>query len=176
MTGYGSSWPNFQNRQKNSTKTLPFCLQNVSWSCKMFSSDFDTKTLFFLFEICFLGLQNVPFAFLPCPEAPRHWHKLQGCKIVSQFFCFPWDCHVKEHTSLTLVLKSLSNMTHRLWGQSLHRSRNCVPCSGGGGGFWVCVRHCTVVSGGVLLKQVTALPWHFTPKGALFGPIYGIYV
>ena len=20
------------------------------------------------------------------------------------------------------------------------------------------------------------LPWHFTPKGALFGPIYGIYV
>ena len=29
---------------------------------------------------------------------------------------------------------------------------------------------------GVLLKQVTTLPWHFTPKGALFGPIYGIYV
>ena len=28
--------------------------------------------------------------------------------------------------------------------------------------------------GGV--KQVTTLPWHFTPKGALFGPIYGIYV
>ena len=26
------------------------------------------------------------------------------------------------------------------------------------------------------LKQVTTLPWHFTPKGALFGPIYGIYV
>ena len=27
-----------------------------------------------------------------------------------------------------------------------------------------------------VLKQVTTLPWHFTPKGALFGPIYGIYV
>ena len=26
------------------------------------------------------------------------------------------------------------------------------------------------------LKQVTTLPWHFTPKGALLGPIYGIYV
>ena len=26
------------------------------------------------------------------------------------------------------------------------------------------------------LKQVTTLPWHFTPKGALYGPIYGIYV
>ena len=26
-----------------------------------------------------------------------------------------------------------------------------------------------------LVKQVTTLPWHFTPKGALFGPIYGIY-
>ena len=26
------------------------------------------------------------------------------------------------------------------------------------------------------MKQVTTLPWHFTPKGALFGPIYGIYV
>ena len=26
------------------------------------------------------------------------------------------------------------------------------------------------------VKQVTTLPWHFTPKGALFGPIYGIYV
>ena len=25
------------------------------------------------------------------------------------------------------------------------------------------------------VKQVTTLPWHFTPKGALFGPIYGIY-
>ena len=31
-----------------------------------------------------------------------------------------------------------------------------------------------LLSGGV--KQVTTLPWHFTPKGALFGPIYGIYV
>ena len=31
-----------------------------------------------------------------------------------------------------------------------------------------------VLSGGV--KQVTTLPWHFTPKGALCGPIYGIYV
>ena len=31
-----------------------------------------------------------------------------------------------------------------------------------------------VLSGGV--KQVTTLPWHFTPKGPLFGPIYGIYV
>ena len=31
-----------------------------------------------------------------------------------------------------------------------------------------------VLSGGV--KQVTTLPWHFTPKGALYGPIYGIYV
>ena len=31
-----------------------------------------------------------------------------------------------------------------------------------------------VLSGGV--KQVTTLPWRFTPKGALFGPIYGIYV
>ena len=31
-----------------------------------------------------------------------------------------------------------------------------------------------VLSGGV--KQVTTLPWHFTPKGALFGPTYGIYV
>ena len=31
-----------------------------------------------------------------------------------------------------------------------------------------------VLSGGV--KQVTTLPWHFTPKGALFGPIYGIPV
>ena len=28
----------------------------------------------------------------------------------------------------------------------------------------------------VTVKQVTTLPWHFTPKGALFGPIYGIYV
>ena len=28
----------------------------------------------------------------------------------------------------------------------------------------------------LLLKQVTTLPWHFTLKGALFGPIYGIYV
>ena len=28
----------------------------------------------------------------------------------------------------------------------------------------------------VWVKQVTTLPWHFTPKGALFGPIYGIYV
>ena len=26
------------------------------------------------------------------------------------------------------------------------------------------------------LKQVTTLPWHFTPKRALFGPIFGIYV
>ena len=26
------------------------------------------------------------------------------------------------------------------------------------------------------VKQVTTLPWHFTPKGALYGPIYGIYV
>ena len=31
-----------------------------------------------------------------------------------------------------------------------------------------------VLSGGV--KQVTTLSWHFTPKGALYGPIYGIYV
>ena len=31
-----------------------------------------------------------------------------------------------------------------------------------------------VLSGGV--KQVTTLPWHFTHKGAFFGPIYGIYV
>ena len=31
-----------------------------------------------------------------------------------------------------------------------------------------------VLSGGV--KQVTTLPWHFTPKRALFGTIYGIYV
>ena len=31
-----------------------------------------------------------------------------------------------------------------------------------------------VLSGGV--KQVTTLRWHFTPKGALYGPIYGIYV
>ena len=31
-----------------------------------------------------------------------------------------------------------------------------------------------VLIGGV--KQVTTLPWHFTPKGALCGPIYGIYV
>ena len=28
----------------------------------------------------------------------------------------------------------------------------------------------------MVVKQVTTLPWHFTPKGALFGPIYGIYV
>ena len=27
-----------------------------------------------------------------------------------------------------------------------------------------------------MLKQVTTLPWHFTPEGALYGPIYGIYV
>ena len=26
------------------------------------------------------------------------------------------------------------------------------------------------------VRQVTTLPWHFTPKGALFGPIYGICV
>ena len=31
-----------------------------------------------------------------------------------------------------------------------------------------------VLSGGV--KQVTTLPWHFTPQGAFYGPIYGIYV
>ena len=31
-----------------------------------------------------------------------------------------------------------------------------------------------VLIGGV--KQVTTLPWHFSPKGALLGPIYGIYV
>ena len=30
-----------------------------------------------------------------------------------------------------------------------------------------------VLSGGV--KQVTTLPWHFTPKGESFAPIYGIY-
>ena len=28
----------------------------------------------------------------------------------------------------------------------------------------------------LMVKQVTTLPWHFTPKRALFGPIYGIYV
>ena len=28
----------------------------------------------------------------------------------------------------------------------------------------------------VHVKQVTTLPWHFTPKGALYGPIYGIYM
>ena len=41
-------------------------------------------------------------------------------------------------------------MTHRLWGQSLHRSRNCVPRPGGGGGwgFWVCTYHYTVIWGG----------------------------
>ena len=27
-----------------------------------------------------------------------------------------------------------------------------------------------------LVKQVRTLPWHFTPKGTLYGPIYGIYV
>ena len=26
------------------------------------------------------------------------------------------------------------------------------------------------------VKQVTTLPWHFTSKGALYGPIYGIHV
>ena len=26
------------------------------------------------------------------------------------------------------------------------------------------------------LKQVTTLPWHITPKGTLYGPIYGIYM
>ena len=31
-----------------------------------------------------------------------------------------------------------------------------------------------VLSGGV--KQVTTLPWHSTPKGALYGPIHGIYM
>ena len=31
-----------------------------------------------------------------------------------------------------------------------------------------------VLSGGV--KQVTTLPWHITPKGTLYGPIYGIYM
>ena len=30
------------------------------------------------------------------------------------------------------------------------------------------------LSGGV--KQVTTLPWHITPKGTLYGPIYGIYM
>ena len=34
--------------------------------------------------------------------------------------------------------------------------------------------HCVAFP--VPLKQVTTLPWHFTPKGALYGPIYGIYV
>ena len=31
-----------------------------------------------------------------------------------------------------------------------------------------------VLSGGV--KQVTTLPWHITPKGTLYGPIYGIHM
>ena len=26
------------------------------------------------------------------------------------------------------------------------------------------------------VKQVTTLPWHITPKGTLYGPIYGIYM
>ena len=26
------------------------------------------------------------------------------------------------------------------------------------------------------VKQVETLPWHITPKGALYGPIYGIYM
>ena len=28
----------------------------------------------------------------------------------------------------------------------------------------------------MLVKQVTTLPWHITPKGTLYGPIYGIYM
>ena len=26
------------------------------------------------------------------------------------------------------------------------------------------------------MKQVPTLPWHITPKGTLYGPIYGIYM
>ena len=26
------------------------------------------------------------------------------------------------------------------------------------------------------MKQVSTLPWHITPKGTLYGPIYGIYL
>ena len=33
-----------------------------------------------------------------------------------------------RNTLLLLALKSLSNMTHRLWGQIPHQSRNSVPC------------------------------------------------
>ena len=31
-----------------------------------------------------------------------------------------------------------------------------------------------VLTGGV--KRFTTLPWHITPKGTLYGPIYGIYM
>ena len=34
-----------------------------------------------------------------------------------------------------------------------------IPGGGGGWGFWVCVRHCTVVSGGVL--PCPLCPWLF---------------
>ena len=43
-------------------------------------------------------------------------------------------------------------------------------------GHLECAKPRALRSRDVLVKQVTTLPWHFTPKGALFGPIYGIYV
>ena len=38
-----------------------------------------------------------------------------------------------------------------------------------------CAAACVEAGAVAVVKQVTTLPWHFTPKGAFFGPIYGIY-
>ena len=45
---------------------------------------------------------------------------------------------VLGNTLSLLALKSLSNMTHRLYGQIPHRSRNSVPCplAEGVAGVW----------------------------------------
>ena len=91
-----------------------FVFDGVSWTCMMSS-----------------------LPLLPCPEAPTQMSGHCPCsdiKVAVQFkkhpptetsckaaklcrsFLFLSDFRVQEHTSLTLVLKSLSNMTHRLWG------------------------------------------------------------
>ena len=64
----------------------------------------------------------------------------------------------KSHMSIASLVESLLAVAIEIW------NHECGP-------FWP-----NFAVFAIVLKQVTTLPWHFTPKGALFGPIYGIYV
>ena len=47
----------------------------------------------------------------------------------------------------------------------------CSPCVLR---VWLCIAWVSCLP--MTLKQVTTLPWHITPKGTLYGPMYRIYM